>query len=94
MEKEATRFKREEARKMARTLADEWLEDIEKGREEGMKLGALRAKQDGVLQLLEEKFGHIPARVEKRVRALEDTEALDVLLKQVLHADSLDAMGL
>jgi hypothetical protein len=91
MRETATRYRRQEATEVAQTLAEALMEQ---GRTEGRVEGLVEAKQDDVLVLLWEKFGPAPAWVSERVRAVKDAATLDVLLKRVLHADSLEAMGL
>lgn len=82
---------REEVREVGktaiRTIYDE-------GLMEGRREEAVRARQETLLALLAEKFGPVPPKVVEHVRALQDTEALDVLLKRFAHAEHLDDMGL
>jgi hypothetical protein len=42
---------------------------------------------------LREKFGEIPQDVEKRIEAIESIEKLNLLLKQVVKANSLSELG-
>ena len=72
---------------MAKTLYEEV---VEKGRKEGILL----TKRGDLLGLLVEKFGAVPEDMKQRVGGLTDIEMLDRYLKRVIHADSLDAMGL
>ncbi len=78
---------RREGADVAKTLYEEV---VEKGRKEGILL----TKRGDLLGLLVEKFGAVPEDMKQRVGGLTDIEMLDRYLKRVIHADSLDAMGL
>ena len=61
-------------------------EEKQEGRQEGM----LAAKQEDVLELLEE-LGEIPCNLQEKIQNLENLETLKVLLKLAARADSLRA---
>ncbi|HZF13413.1 MAG TPA: Rpn family recombination-promoting nuclease/putative transposase [Thermoanaerobaculia bacterium] len=85
----------------------EWLQE---GREEGRRAGQVEGRQAGqvegrqagqvegmqqlLLQLLRQRFGTLPRRVRQQVEAISSAKRLKELAKQVLVADSLQAMGL
>lgn len=86
---------RKAAETMARNLAEQYMEEGEKrGIEKGMEKGIIHAKQDDLLGLIGEKFGPVPDRINRRVRAMDDTESLDRLLKRLVHVNSLEEMQL
>ncbi len=61
---------------------------LEEGRDEGRTQGEVRARQDDVLALLEERFGAVPPEVEARVRAVTDPARLRAALRQVLRINA------
>ena len=73
-------------KKMRATWFDQGLE---KGREEGREEGRRETLQDQ----LEERFGPLPKRVQRRLRSLPP-EQVASLVKQVLQANSLRELGL
>jgi len=76
------RRRREEMRKMFKTMVDVW-------REEGEAQGMVKGKQDAILRLLRLKFGDLPPAIVRRVQAVRTVERLDNLLEQVWAANSL-----
>jgi hypothetical protein len=69
----------------------EWLQE---GREEGRQAGQVEGMRQLLLQLLRQRFGTLPRRVRQQVEAISSAKQLKELAKQVLVADSLQAMGL
>jgi len=67
---------------------------IEQGRQEGIQQGMQQGKQSFLLQLLNAKFGQLPALVDQKIRAITSEQELDRLGMRVLTANSLDEMGL
>ncbi len=59
-----------------------------------LQRGMRQAKQQTLLDLLQTKFGQLPAEIPQRVIAMEQIEELDQLLRQIITANSLDEMGL
>ena len=68
--------------------------EFEKFEEEVERRVMRRDKQDVLLLQMSEKFGSVPEALAARVRAVEDPKALDRLLRKLIHAANLDAMGL
>jgi hypothetical protein len=62
--------------------------------QKGIQQGIQQAKQQTLLDLLQTKFGQLPAEIPQRVLSMEQIEELDQLLRQIITANSLDEMGL
>ncbi len=72
-----------------------WSEQlIDRGRKLGERRGERRAKRETLLRQLRVKFGSLPKGIAQRVKDLDDVERLDVLLKRILTAASIEEMGL
>jgi len=56
--------------------------------------GELKALREILLCQLRIKFSDVPPAVEQRVLAIDKTEKLDRLLEQLIHAKSIEQMGL
>ena len=56
--------------------------------------GELKALREILLRLLKVKFDEVPPAVAQRVIAIDKTEELDRLLEQLIHAKSIEQMGL
>ena len=69
-------------------------EGIQQGRQEGIQQGMQQGKQSFLRQLLNAKFGQLPALIDQKIRAITSEQELDRLGMRVLTADSLDEMGL
>ena len=67
---------------------------IEQGRQQGIQQGMQLGKQSLLLQLLNAKFGELPASVGEKIRAITSEQKLNLLSLRVLTANSLDEMGL
>jgi hypothetical protein len=80
------RRRKQEVRKMFKTLVDVWREE---GEAKGEARGEVKGEQNAILRLLQLKFGDLPPVIIKRVQAIHDLERLDALLKKVWEADSL-----
>jgi hypothetical protein len=61
---------------------------------EGIEKGQVDAAQRLLLEQMDEKFGPLPEATEIRVRAIRDGSELDGLARRLLHAASLDELGL
>ena len=66
----------------------------EEGRAEGLQSGLMEGKRQTLLTLMHEKFGPLPETLKERVGALESLVELDVYLKRILTASSLEEMEL
>lgn len=53
-----------------------------------------KKQREILLRQLRVKFGDVPPVVEQRVMAIDEAEELDKLLEQVIHAESIEKMGL
>jgi hypothetical protein len=72
---------------MEMTWADTLLaKGMEKGREEG--------RREALLELLERRFGPLPAATVERVRGLTSSAEISRLLARVLDAGSIEDLGL
>ena len=100
------RYRRLVARKEYRKVQDvelTWMDKLlrqgeekgrEQGREEGLQSGLMEGKRQTLLTLMHEKFGPLPETLKERVGALESLVELDVYLKRILTASSLEELGL
>jgi len=64
------------------------------GRKEGEKKGELRARRECLLRVLRNRFGELPAQVEKRVSAVRDFAQLGEWLDRASNAATLDDVGI
>lgn len=53
-----------------------------------------RVRCDILLAQLSEKFGLVPETTSQKVQSIESKEELDRLLRQLIHANSIEEMGL
>ena len=58
--------------------------------DEGIAIGEAKWKAEMVLKALHTKFGKFPKGIEKTVLAMSDPIALESLLEQVFHSDTLN----
>ena len=65
-------------------------EGIEKGIEKGKKSGKLEALQEGILDVLEERFGIIKKGVSRKLELIDDPAVLKSLHKKSIKVASLD----
>lgn len=84
-----------EGERIMKTLHGEWIEKgrrrgLEQGLEQGRREGAISVAQRHVLEVLELRFGELPAFVGGTVRDVEDLSALEALLRRAVTANSLD----
>jgi hypothetical protein len=69
------------------------VEGLEKGRVEGLEKGQEKGRREVLRELLEERFGPLPAPAVERLEQLP-AERLKALSRAVLHAQSLRDLGL
>ena len=65
-----------------------WVLEFMRGLEEGRAEARVQFRRDGILVLLDEKFGAVPPEVEARVRAATDPDELAAALRQVLRINA------
>jgi hypothetical protein len=73
------------------------LEGRKEGRQEGRQEGlaaAVRSLKNIVFRLLSQRFGSVPAKVRRRIEAIDAVEPLERIAGEVLTAPSLDAVKL
>ena len=63
---------------------------LQRGIEQGIEQGELRAKRDAVLKLLQRQIGHIPQPLANRIHAIQQLSQLDALFEKALAAKSLE----
>lgn len=83
----ATDEHRQEVTTMRRSIADMF-------REEGMRLGEVRARRLTLLRLLRKRFGEVPRALEDVIEASEDIEQLDNWLDRFATAKALSQVGI
>jgi Domain of unknown function (DUF4351) len=69
-------------------------EGIAEGRQEGIAEGRQEGMRALVLDLIEKRFGSLPAEARRRVEAIDSPQELSRLAARVLDARSLEEMGL
>jgi len=73
---------------------DEWInEGIEQGIEQGIGQGIEQNLQHNVIDVLDARFGYVPAAMSQRIEQLADTVRLQHLLRQAVATDSLEAFA-
>ena len=68
------------------TLAEKW---VEEGMEKGMEKGMEERLREDVLEVLDVRFGRVPAEVEEQVRRLRGRKALEGWLRRAVVVESL-----
>jgi len=63
---------------------------MRKGIQQGIRQGMLEEAREMVLEALEERFGHVPEDVERKVRGIGDRGILKRLHRHAIRCDSLD----
>jgi hypothetical protein len=87
--------RRREVEAMAQSYADVLMERGErKGRQEGLRTGEVRTRQQTLVRQLRLGFGRVPRAVEQAIRATDDVARLDRWLDGVVTAATLDAVGI
>ncbi len=71
-----------------------WLGEAEaRGIEKGMERGIERMRRV-VLRQIEQRFGAVPAKMRRKIEAIDSMEPLADLAEKVLVVDSVGALGL
>jgi hypothetical protein len=81
------RNRREEVAKMGRTAAQAVME-------EGEVRGTLRTRQEDLLEVMRGKFGGVSQNMENKIQAIRDIDRLKALLRNVIHASSVDEINI
>ena len=63
----------------------------QEGLEQGLTQGILQNARESVLEILDIRFGRIPATLTKQIQALDDPAFLKHLHRQAIQVDSLEA---
>lgn len=82
---------RREAERMAQTMAEALMEEGEK---RGLQKGRIETTRANLLRLMRAKFPEVPESVVEHVRAMDDVEALELLMIRVLNVDTIEEMNL
>ena len=61
----------------------------EKGLKQGLELGALKATQEMIIEILIERFGIVSDSVKKAIKSISDAAKTNLLFKTALRTDSL-----
>jgi len=80
-----SRARKREVTTMGKTAAEALIE-------EGFERGETHAKREALLRQMRAKFGEVPMRTVRRIRAIRSSDRLDALLERVLFADRVDDM--
>ena len=69
----------------------EYITTAEKiGMRKGIQQGMLEGAREMVLEALQERFGHVPEDVERKVRGIDDRGILKRLHRHAIRCGSLD----
>jgi flagellar biosynthesis/type III secretory pathway protein FliH len=63
---------------------------LEQGMQQGMQQGTLEATREHILETLEARFKDVPKEILQSLRKIQDPDALKLLFRKALRADSLD----
>lgn len=68
---------------LMQTIARQWIaEGIEQGVEQGLEQGRLQTLQEGILDLLQTRFGDVSKAITEQVITLTDVKTLRLLLRE------------
>jgi Domain of unknown function (DUF4351) len=77
-----------------RAMQMTWADELElKGRKEGQQEGIQNLRRV-VLRLLDQRFGSVPVKIQKKVEKISSMDRLTELAEKVLMVQSIDEMGL
>jgi flagellar biosynthesis/type III secretory pathway protein FliH len=65
-------------------------EGYEEGIRSGLQQGTLEATREHILETLEARFKDVPKNILQSIRKIQDPDALKLLFRKALRADSLD----
>jgi hypothetical protein len=63
---------------------------LKEGLEKGLEKGILQTAREAILDVLDTRFGEVPASVRERVNALDSERTLKGLLRRAARASSLE----
>ena len=67
-------------------------EGLQEGLKKGEQKGVQKGEREGLVWLLEAKFGTLEIAIRNRIEMVDSTDRLKELYRQVLNADSIDQM--
>jgi len=62
---------------------------VQEGKSIGVQVGMLEATRNLLLDAMVEKFGVMPSRLSRKIRAMENQDALEALFRQVFRCAEL-----
>ena len=65
------------------------LKSLEKGKQEGLQEGLIKAKKDAIKSVILIKFGVLPKELEEKIESTDDIQILDDMLKRVTLAGKI-----
>jgi len=63
---------------------------IEQGLRQGLQQGSLEATREHILEALDARFRDVPKDILRSLRKIQDPDALKLVFRKALRADSLD----
>jgi len=66
------------------------LKGLEKGKQEGLEKGLIKAKKDSIKSAILIKFGVLPKELEEKIETTDDIEVLDEMFKKVILAGKIE----
>jgi hypothetical protein len=91
VESQASRKRKQEMEKMSETASQTWEEWV---LQRGITQGEIATCREDLLVVLEERFGKVPARLVKKIKATADLAKLKSAHRQALHITSPDELPL
>ncbi|HHW43542.1 MAG TPA: hypothetical protein GXX25_06990 [Desulfotomaculum sp.] len=73
------------------SIVQDWIkEGMEEGMEKGMEKGEIKALQEAILDILEERFGMSKKNIGKKIKAIDDPVFLKSLHRKTVKVASLE----
>ena len=66
------------------------MKGLEKGKQEGLEKGLIKAKKDSIKSAILIKFGVLPKELEEKIESIDDIEVLDEMFKKVILAGKIE----
>lgn len=76
---------------MSETVSQTWEEWV---LQRGIAQGEVASCREALLAVLEERFGNLPAKLVKKIKATADLDKLKSALRQAVHIESPDELPL